>query len=138
MADYDRKCGLFMFLDNLSRSLLEIIERNKLSYEKFAHKCGLSPRFITKIINLQAVPTIKSLEKICKSVDCTPNELFRISPESERLYRSPLSVTEIKSTTHMGFRIFYAACPRCGGTISRSYQHYCDNCGQKLNWDLVR
>ncbi|MBQ3006770.1 MAG: hypothetical protein IJD78_04325 [Clostridia bacterium] len=46
-------------------------------------------------------------------------------------YRKPLPVTEIMLFTNgEGFPI----CPRCGITLERAYQHYCDRCGQCLDW----
>lgn len=30
----------------------------------------------------------------------------------------------------------FPVCPRCGRTISREYQCYCDRCGQHLDWTL--
>ncbi len=28
----------------------------------------------------------------------------------------------------------YAVCPRCKISMEREYVHYCNNCGQKLDW----
>lgn len=28
----------------------------------------------------------------------------------------------------------FPVCPRCGTTLEREYQHFCDRCGQKLKW----
>ena len=48
-------------------------------------------------------------------------------------YRIPLSVTKIivyaDNTT-------YPLCPRCESALEREYVFFCDQCGQKLNWDL--
>lgn len=30
----------------------------------------------------------------------------------------------------------YPICPRCEQSIEREYMHFCDRCGQKLNWDF--
>lgn len=31
----------------------------------------------------------------------------------------------------------YYICPGCGIFLEREFVHYCDSCGQKLNWHLV-
>ena len=31
----------------------------------------------------------------------------------------------------------YYLCPKCGILLEREFVHYCDECGQKLNWRLV-
>ena len=28
----------------------------------------------------------------------------------------------------------FPKCPRCGTTMEREYQRFCDRCGQRLNW----
>ena len=48
-------------------------------------------------------------------------------------YRLPLPVSKIivyaDNTT-------YPLCPRCESALEREYVRFCDQCGQKLNWDL--
>ena len=48
-------------------------------------------------------------------------------------YRIPLPVTKIivyaDNTT-------YPLCPKCESALEREYVFFCDQCGQKLNWDL--
>jgi len=29
----------------------------------------------------------------------------------------------------------YPICPKCGSSMDREYQSFCDRCGQKLDWD---
>ena len=29
----------------------------------------------------------------------------------------------------------FPRCPRCGTTMEREYQRFCDRCGQRLNWN---
>lgn len=31
-------------------------------------------------------------------------------------------------------RYEFSRCPRCGSTMEREYQLFCDRCGQRLNW----
>lgn len=49
-------------------------------------------------------------------------------------YRVPLLVTQI-----VVFRSgdCYPRCPRCQCSMEREYQHFCDRCGQNLNWSLL-
>ena len=124
-----------MFLANLSRSLLEIIEENKLTYEKLAHRCNISTRYMSKIINCNATPSVKVLQKICNTTKRTPNQLLRIDTNEELSYRSPLRVTEIRTLTANRVKTQYMVCPRCECFLMRHNQQFCCECGQKLEWD---
>ena len=31
----------------------------------------------------------------------------------------------------------YYICPKCGILLEREFVHYCDECGQKLDWHIV-
>ena len=48
-------------------------------------------------------------------------------------YRIPLSVTKIIVYAD---NTAYPLCPRCDSAIERDYVFFCDQCGQKLNWNL--
>ena len=48
-------------------------------------------------------------------------------------YRIPLPVTKIIVYTD---NTAYPLCPRCDSAIEREYVFFCDQCGQKLYWDL--
>lgn len=48
-------------------------------------------------------------------------------------YRIPLPVTKIIVYAD---NTAYPLCPRCESAIEREYVFFCDQCGQKLNWDL--
>ena len=48
-------------------------------------------------------------------------------------YRVPLPVTKIIVCAD---DTAYPLCPRCESAIEREYVFFCDQCGQKLNWDL--
>lgn len=55
-----------------------------------------------------------------------------MSPEALALtYRQPLRVTDILV---LGNGYCFPVCPRCGITLEREYMHYCDRCGQCLEW----
>ena len=49
------------------------------------------------------------------------------------LYRIPLPVREVlKYSSGLCFPI----CPRCDNTVDREYMCFCDQCGQRLAWEL--
>lgn len=47
-----------------------------MTQEELAGVCGISTRYINKILNRKASPTISTLEKICVSWKVDPNELL--------------------------------------------------------------
>ena len=49
-------------------------------------------------------------------------------------FRRPLKVLQIRCFPQQGWTAVYPVCPRCGVTMEREYQHFCDRCGQKLDW----
>lgn len=53
-------------------------------------------------------------------------------------YRRPMHVREyiLYRSTFGGESAFYF-CPRCGITMEREYQAYCDRCGQRLSWSRI-
>jgi len=46
-------------------------------------------------------------------------------------FRKPLAVKEILMFSNGDC---FPLCPRCDTTLEREYQHYCDRCGQCLDW----
>ena len=46
-------------------------------------------------------------------------------------YRIPKRVRVICSYKE---KMEFPRCPRCGTTMEREYQLFCDHCGQRLNW----
>ena len=130
-----RKCGLLMFLANLSDALLRLCEQWNLSYADAASMCGLSGRYFGAMICRRTRPSIWTLEKLCSGFGVTPNELLLTQNEQEELaYRSPMRINAVR-----GYRSFpaddsYPVCPRCDSTLDREYQKFCDRCGQYLDW----
>ena len=49
----------------------------------------------------------------------------------ELAFRRPMAVTEALRFRTGGT---YPVCPRCGVTMEREYQNFCDRCGQRLGW----
>ena len=47
-------------------------------------------------------------------------------------YRRPMPVKKVLLLTSGDS---YPICPRCDGTVDREYMHFCDRCGQRLEWD---
>jgi len=50
-------------------------------------------------------------------------------------YRIPLQVTEILLFSSGDS---YPICPRCDGFVEREYMNFCDQCGQRLGWNLFK
>ena len=137
----DRKCGLSMFLDRLSASLLRICETQRLSYERAAELCGFSSRHFGKIVRKKCSPSLDVLEKIYEAFHITPNELVGITSEEHTellAYRTPMPVTTVYRFHFSTGDNVYPVCPQCGSTLEREYQAYCDRCGQCLSWRDLR
>lgn len=49
-------------------------------------------------------------------------------------YRTPMMITEVMEFPTMRGASAYYVCPRCGITLDREYQSFCDRCGQHLDW----
>ena len=127
-----------MFSKKLAASLLSICESQHLSYEAASELCNLSPRYFGSIARGQTSPTINTLEKICIGFERMPNELLGFSTANEELsYRVGMQVAHYRRYyMASGFDTIFAVCPRCQGSLEREYQAFCENCGQKLNWDF--
>lgn len=49
----------------------------------------------------------------------------------ELSYRNAMAVTRMRLFPRDGA---YPVCPRCGISLEREYQRFCDRCGQRLSW----
>lgn len=50
-------------------------------------------------------------------------------------YRLSMPVTHYRRCpTNSESYTTFPVCPRCGCSLERDYQAFCDNCGQRLNW----
>lgn len=126
-----------MFSSNLSSSLVRICDAHNYSYETAAEICCLSSRYFGSIARGQTSPTVTTLEKICTGFEKTPNDLLGfLSTDEELSYRMPMRVNKVRRLPFLqGSTTTYPICPRCGISIEREYQSFCDNCGQRLDWD---
>ena len=50
----------------------------------------------------------------------------------ELSFRRPMAVTEVVYLSRIGDS--FSLCPRCRLTMDREYMHFCDRCGQRLDW----
>ncbi len=50
-------------------------------------------------------------------------------------YRVPLPVTKVIVYAD---NTAYPLCPNCSMGLEREYMSFCDRCGQKLNWDMIK
>jgi hypothetical protein len=124
-----------MFLDNLSTSVLRLCGVCDLSYAKAAERCTISSRCFADIAQKKTAPSILTLEKLCIGFDLTPNDLLIPPSNREELtYRDAMPVTQIHCFRCLHGLTGFPVCPRCGITLEREYQHYCDRCGQCLDW----
>lgn len=55
--------------------------------------------------------------------------------DRELAFRAPMLVTQIRVFKMDGA---YPVCPRCGLSLEREYQAFCDRCGQRLGWKNLR
>lgn len=131
----DRKKVVSMFSDTLSTAVLLLCEIHKLSYEAAAERCEISPRYYGSIARKEASPSIIVLEKICRGFQLTPNDLLMPPALRQQLsFRLPKPVIHTRSFPSQNGFTTYPVCPQCGITLEREYQHYCDRCGQCLDW----
>ena len=123
-----------MYLDNLSASVLRLIEEQDLTYESASERCDLSVRHFGSIVRGKTALSVPTLEKLCIGFDTTPNMLLLPCNSIEEEYRVPMLVLE--DPHHQ--RTSRPICPHCRLPLGREYQRYCDYCGQCLDWRLYR
>lgn len=124
-----------MFLDNLSASILRLCNENHLTYESASERCDISSRYFGDIARRKTSPIINTLEKICIGFERTPNDLLLLSDVQQELsFRIPMPVAQIHYFHTFGELVGYPICPKCKTPIEREYQHFCDRCGQLLDW----
>jgi len=128
-----------MFLDNLAVSVLFICDELKLTYGSASERCNLGERYFGDIARKRTAPTILTLEKLCIGLNRTPNELLMRPPIVEtRAFREPMLIQQIRCYSGLNGLTCFPVCPRCGVTLEREYQAFCDRCGQCLGWENLR
>lgn len=88
----------------------------------------------TTALNLSSM-----LQLICAgdAIYVSTKELETVNYLVEALsFQLPLAVTEYTaySSKYASDYDDYELCPKCGLPLERTYQQYCDKCGQKLKW----
>lgn len=63
----------------------QLCEQKKMSRYRLAQKSGISQSSISTLLNRQSVPTIQTLEKICKGLDMTLAQFFSEDDELPNL-----------------------------------------------------
>ena len=80
-------------LSSLSSSVLSICDSRDLSYEAASELCDLSPRYFGSIARDKTAPSVNTLEKLCRGLEKTPNDLLKFSSTDEELsYRIAMQV----------------------------------------------
>ncbi len=123
-----------MFQENLSAAMLKLCDTQKLTYETASERCDISTRYFGSIVRKRAAPTIIVLEKLCTGLEATPNDLLLTAAEGTPAFREPMPVSEVRIFDSRYSSAIYPVCPQCGLTLDREYQHFCDRCGQSLDW----
>ena len=124
-----------MFLDTLSTAVLRLCDINDLTYEEAAARCDISAKYYGMIARRESAISILVLEKICNGFQVTPNDLLTVPTLAEtKHFQVSMPVTHLMCLPYEGRFTIYPICPKCGRTMEREYQHYCDRCGQRLGW----
>ncbi len=132
-----------MFLESLSCSLQRICEIENLSFERAAHLCSCSPSHFGRIIQKKTCPSVIMLEHFCYGFHASPDELLVNTVmqkwhQEQIEYRIPMRVNAVRLHHFWTGDTTFPICPRCGITMEREYQAYCDRCGQALSWKGFR
>lgn len=123
-----------MFSANLSASILRILRDLNLTHESAALLCKLSSRQFSNILRHQANISLASFEKICIGLRRTPNDLLGFPSDAPDLARNiPAPVIFVSHIARNSASVI-PVCPFCESDLSGPEQHFCSNCGQKLDW----
>ena len=125
-----------MFSENLSKSILQILQDKGLTYEAAANLCGFTSQHLSNIIRRRSSPSLEIFEKICVSLRQSPNDLLGLpsaSPELARLIAASVIIVVDRICSDGSF-ITAALCPFCGAELGNPKFAFCPFCGQKLLW----
>lgn len=116
-----------MFSDNLSNHLLQILDKERFSYEAAAELCGISPRHFGNIVRQTATPSIAILEKMCRGLEQTPDELLLGE-------QAPLSMwgTMVRLSCSGKTLSCSPVCPGCKVALTMGSLQSCGICAQRL------
>ena len=120
-------------LDNLSQTILQICDQ-----------AALPPEFVTQLLSLvsKRCPTAEAQKALLALMESERLgawlDMAAAGPEPNArplsIYRQPLAITEIRVYRGGTGITAFPVCPRCGVTLEREYQRFCDRCGQLLEW----
>ena len=113
-----------MFALHVVESLLHHCHRYSVTLKDIAQICDISPQHLSKIIRGKAFPSLTTIEKLCRGLDLTPNDLLL----------APVTICDYRTYRDGASTYTYPVCPACSSTLDREYQAYCDRCGRKLDW----
>ena len=71
--------------NNIIDRIEQLCEQKQMSRYRLAQKSGISQSSISTLLNRQSVPTIQTLEKICKGLDMTLAQFFSEDDELPNL-----------------------------------------------------
>lgn len=129
-----------MFSKELSSAIQIICNSQHLSYGAASARCHLNERSLVSIARGQAVPTLHTFEKLCIGFERLPNDLLGFAAaQEEGVYRVAMRVIHFRLEPFgNGSYTAFPVCPRCGHSMGREYQSFCECCGQKLSWEGFR
>jgi transcriptional regulator with XRE-family HTH domain len=92
-------CAQFKFKKELSPMIIgsrlrAIREQKNLSQGDIEHRCGLLRRYVSRVENGHAVPSIETLEKMARALEVPLYQLFYGGEEAPKLLNLPNRKTE--------------------------------------------
>ena len=121
-----KKMAQILAMDDRSYSDLDhgISCCSALTFARFLIYCCDDP--IMFLVSLQV--SFETIEEVKIGTSSIPKIKDALS------YRSPFPVKEF----HIRCKNVYPICPRCRTPLDREYMHFCDRCGQQLDWSQYR
>jgi len=125
---------------NLGLTLSEMAERlmmdvrSMIDLDHGKYSCSL----LSFVLYLHCVceHPAQLLFRISSLIDSLEHPVVRVSPEMRKVEQIlghaaaiPVSETRVFHNDNA-----YPVCPKCGVTLEREYQNFCDRCGQALAW----
>ena len=136
---------------NIALRLQNEKSRRNTTLKEFANDLGISRSTLRRYMHGGGNMSLSSLDHLSDCLRVSIGDLIgdtdhsipsgaehnHATPETTaKSYRRPMSVTEVfYYVDSLIGPTTYPICPRCGMTMEREYQSYCDRCGQALDWD---